>query len=86
MSALRARQASIAAVIAVLLAVLLLGFGAAAATEPTISDDPATAVAPPQRPTEVTIAAYLIGLIRAWPSRPKAAPPWSSRRRRPPRS
>lgn len=58
---------------AALLAVLLLGFGTAAAVEPTSSDDLPTAVVPPQRPTEVTIAAYLIGLSRV--SEPSAAFP-----------
>jgi hypothetical protein len=57
-----------------LLAVLLLlGFGTAVAAEPTSSDDPPTAVIPPQRPTEVTIAGYLIGLSRI--SEPSAAFP-----------
>jgi hypothetical protein len=52
---------------------VLAGTGAAAAEEPTSSDDPPTAVVPPRRPTEVTIAAYLIGLSRV--SEPSAAFP-----------
>jgi hypothetical protein len=64
MTHLRWRRAAIGAPAAGLLAALLLAFAAAAAAEPTGSDDVPTAVSPPRRPTEVAIAAYLIGLSR----------------------
>lgn len=50
---------------------LLLGMGTGAAQQMTSSDDPPTFVVPPQQPTEVSIAAYLIGLSRV--SEPSAA-------------
>lgn len=52
------------AVAAAALAALLLALGAASAQQPTDSDDLPTSVIPPQQPTEVKIAAYLIGLSR----------------------
>ena len=42
--------------------ILLLGLSNALGQQPMSSDDLPTAVEPPQRPTEVSIAAYLIGL------------------------
>ena len=52
---------------------LLLGVVTAAAEQETTSDDLPTAVAPPRQPTEVSIAAFLIGLSRV--SEPAAAFP-----------
>ena len=42
--------------------ILLLGLSNASGQQPMSTDDLPTAVEPPQRPTEVSIAAYLIGL------------------------
>ena len=68
----RRRAARLAATGTVVLA-LLLGAGAAGAQESTDSADLPTAVVPPQQPTEIVIAAYLIGLSRV--SEPSAAFP-----------
>ncbi len=51
--------------------ILLLGMGTGMAQQTTSSDDLPTFVVPPQQPTEVSIAAYLIGLSRV--SEPSAA-------------
>ena len=52
---------------------LLLGAGTGAAQQMTRSDDLPTSVVPPEQPTEVSIAAYLLGLSRV--SEPSAAFP-----------